>query len=195
MTVAALAAYEDARIGREDLHLLELHDAAAPAKILQYAEVGRPEEGHLPAHSGATALGGLSPVNVSGRLMSRGHPIGATGYAQLAELYDQLLGRADGRSTGHGSPWRSTRADGSRAPTRPPWPPFWSGWGSGWTSPPAASARVERGIVFHERVADGVVLVTLNRPDNGTGMVPELVRDLLASLTEPSIHGAAQKGF
>ncbi|MFJ9588932.1 thiolase family protein [Streptomyces acidicola] len=99
VAVAALAAYEDAGIGPEDLHLLELHDAAAPAEILQYAEVGlcAPGQGHLLARSGATALGGRLPVNVSGGLMSRGHPIGATGCAQLVELYDQLLGRADGR--------------------------------------------------------------------------------------------------
>ncbi|MBA2810269.1 hypothetical protein E0500_023470 [Streptomyces sp. KM273126] len=45
VTVGALAAYEDACIGPEDLHLLELHDAAAPAEILQYAEADRPEEG------------------------------------------------------------------------------------------------------------------------------------------------------
>ncbi|WP_399120245.1 thiolase C-terminal domain-containing protein [Streptomyces sp. KM273126] len=100
----------------------------------------------MPARSGATALGGRLPVNVSGGLMSRSHPIGATGCAQLVELYGQLLGRAGGRQVdGTRAPWRSTQADGSRAPTRPPWPPFWSGWGSGWTSPPAAPARWNAG--------------------------------------------------
>ncbi|MBA2810268.1 hypothetical protein E0500_023465 [Streptomyces sp. KM273126] len=56
---------------------------------------------------------------------------------------------------------------------------------------PGSAGAVERGTVFHERAADGVVLVTLNRRDNGTDAAPELARDLLAALTEPSIHGAA----
>lgn len=99
VAVAAQAAYEDAGLGPEDLDLLELHDAAAPAEILQYAEVGlcAPGEGHLLVRAGDTALGGKLPVNVSGGLMSRGHPIGATGCAQLVEIYDQLGGRAGGR--------------------------------------------------------------------------------------------------
>ncbi len=99
VAVAARAAFNDAGLGPDDLDLLELHDAAAPAEILQYAEIGLcgPGEGHLLVRSGATALGGRLPVNVSGGLMSRGHPIGATGCAQLVEIYDQLTGRAGGR--------------------------------------------------------------------------------------------------
>ncbi|MEW1842542.1 thiolase family protein, partial [Nonomuraea angiospora] len=95
----AAAAFEDAGLGIDDIDVLELHDAAAPAEILQYAEVGlcAPGEGHLLVRSAATALGGRLPVNVSGGLMSRGHPIGATGCAQLVEIYDQLAGRAGRR--------------------------------------------------------------------------------------------------
>jgi acetyl-CoA acyltransferase len=96
---AAKAAYASAGLGPNDLDVLELHDASAPSEILQYAEVGLCEtgQGHHLIRSGQTALGGQTPVNVSGGLLSRGHPLGATGCAQLVELYDQLVGRAGGR--------------------------------------------------------------------------------------------------
>ena len=99
VAVAALAAFEDAGLGPDDLDVLEVHDAAAPAEILQYAEIGlcKPGEGHLLVRSGATALGGTLPVNVSGGLMSRGHPIGATGCAQIVEIHQHLTGRAGAR--------------------------------------------------------------------------------------------------
>ena len=96
---AAGAAFRDAGIGPDDVDVIELHDAAAPAEILQYAEIGlcARGEGHLLIRSGDTSLGGRIPVNVSGGLMSRGHPIGATGCAQLVEIYGQLTGRAGDR--------------------------------------------------------------------------------------------------
>lgn len=99
VAAASQAAFADAGLGPEDLDLLELHDAAAPAEILQYAEIGlcAHGEGHLLVRSGATALGGKLPVNVSGGLMSRGHPIGATGCAQIVEIYEHLTGRAGQR--------------------------------------------------------------------------------------------------
>jgi acetyl-CoA acetyltransferase len=99
VAVASHAAYEDAGLGPDDIDVIELHDAAAPAEILQYAEIGlcAPGEGHLLMRSGATTLGGKTPVNLSGGLMSRGHPIGATGAAQLVEIYDQLTERSGDR--------------------------------------------------------------------------------------------------
>ncbi|MEV7085378.1 thiolase family protein [Streptomyces sp. NPDC093085] len=99
VAAAAGAAFEDAGLGPGDLDLVEVHDAAAPAEVAQYAEIGLcpPGEGHLLVREGVTALGGRTPVNTDGGLMSRGHPIGATGCAQLVELYDQLLGRAGER--------------------------------------------------------------------------------------------------
>lgn len=99
VAAAARAAFDDAALAPDDLDLLELHDAAAPAEILQYAEIGlcAPGEGHLLVRSGATELGGKLPVNVSGGLLSRGHPIGATGCAQLVEIYEQLTDRAGPR--------------------------------------------------------------------------------------------------
>jgi acetyl-CoA acetyltransferase len=96
---AAEAAYAAAGLRPTDLDLVELHDAAAPSEVLQYAAVGLCGEGdgHHLIREGQTALGGRTPVNVSGGLLSRGHPLGATGCAQLVELFDQLAGRANGR--------------------------------------------------------------------------------------------------
>jgi acetyl-CoA acyltransferase len=96
---ASLLAYERAGVGPEDLDLVELHDAAAPAELSLYEELGLAEEGGAAAllASGATTLGGRLPVNTSGGLLSKGHPIGATGAAQLVELTDQLRGRAGAR--------------------------------------------------------------------------------------------------
>lgn len=96
---AVHAAYVAAGVGPTDLDVIELHEAAAPSEVLQYTEIGLCDEGegHHLIRSGATALGGATPVNPSGGLLSRGHPLGATGCAQLVELFDQLTGRADRR--------------------------------------------------------------------------------------------------
>ena len=96
---ACAKAYDFAGLGPESFDLLELHDAAAPAELLQYHEIGLcpPGEGFRLVRDGVTALGGKTPVNCSGGLLSRGHALGATGLAQLYELVLQLRGRAEGR--------------------------------------------------------------------------------------------------
>jgi acetyl-CoA acyltransferase len=96
---AAHAAFEQAGVGPGDLDVVELHDAAAPAELMTYEELGLCGEGEGPAllASGATALGGRMPVNPSGGLLSKGHPIGATGCGQLVELTEQLRGRCGQR--------------------------------------------------------------------------------------------------
>jgi acetyl-CoA acyltransferase len=96
---AAGAAYAAASLGPDDIDVLELHDAAAPAELIQYADVGlcEPGEGHHMLRRGETEIGGRIPVNTSGGLLSRGHPLGATGCAQIVELYGQLLGKAGHR--------------------------------------------------------------------------------------------------
>jgi acetyl-CoA acyltransferase len=96
---AAGKAYETAGVGPEDLDLVELHDAAAPAELELYEELGfcGPNEGPALLRSGATRLGGRVPVNTSGGLLSKGHPVGATGCAQLVEVVEQLRGRAGER--------------------------------------------------------------------------------------------------
>ncbi|MCL5957734.1 MAG: thiolase family protein [Chloroflexi bacterium] len=90
------AAYEQAGLGPEDLDAVECHDAFTIAEILHYEAMGlcpEGEGGHLVV-SGATSLGGRIPVNPSGGLLSRGHPVGATGAAQIVEGVLQLRGQA-----------------------------------------------------------------------------------------------------
>jgi acetyl-CoA acyltransferase len=98
-TLAAREAYDRAGIGPEDVDVVEMHDAAAPAELIVYEELGLAEPGGSVEllRSGATSLGGRVPVNPSGGLLSRGHPVGATGCAQLVELTDQLRGRCGAR--------------------------------------------------------------------------------------------------
>ncbi|MGH9041370.1 MAG: thiolase family protein [Acidimicrobiia bacterium] len=96
---AVRRAYEVAGVTPEDLDVCEVHDAAAPAELMIYEDLGLcpPGDGPKLLASGATALGGRVPVNPSGGLLSKGHPIGATGCAQLVELTDQLRGRCGAR--------------------------------------------------------------------------------------------------
>ena len=97
--LAAAQAYEMAGLGPEDLDLVELHDCFATAEILHYENLrlcGEGEAGRL-IDSGATALGGRIPVNVSGGLLSKGHPIGATGVANIVEIVKHLRGEAGAR--------------------------------------------------------------------------------------------------
>ena len=97
--LAVAQAYEMAGMGPEDLDLVELHDCFATAEILHYENLGLCGEGEGGRFidSGATALGGRIPVNVSGGLLSKGHPIGATGVANMVEIIDQLRGEAGAR--------------------------------------------------------------------------------------------------
>lgn len=96
---AAAQAYEAAGIGPQDLSVVELHDAAAPAELMLYEELSLCRTGDGPAFvsSGRSSLTGSLPVNTSGGLLSRGHPVGATGCAQLCELTYQLRGAAGDR--------------------------------------------------------------------------------------------------
>ncbi len=95
----AALAYEQAGIGPEELDLVECHDAFTIAEIVHYEGLGLcgPSEGGALVESGATSLGGRIPVNVSGGLLSRGHPVAATGIAQIAELVLQLRQEAGSR--------------------------------------------------------------------------------------------------
>ena len=96
---AATAAYEEADIGPEDVDVVELHDCFTGAEILATEALGLVEdgEGGAAATEGRTSLGGELPVNPSGGLKAKGHPIGATGVAQLVELTEQLRGEAGDR--------------------------------------------------------------------------------------------------
>ncbi len=96
---AAQRAYDIAGIGPTELQVLEVHDAAAPAELIAYEELGLCAPGRAAEllRSGHTYLGGQQVVNPSGGLLSKGHPIGATGCAQIVELADQLRGRCGRR--------------------------------------------------------------------------------------------------
>lgn len=95
----AYKVYQQAGIGPEELDVVELHDATAPAEIIYYEALGLcgPGEGPALVRDGETSLGGRIPVNVSGGLIRKGHPIGATGLAQIFELTQQLRGFAGDR--------------------------------------------------------------------------------------------------
>lgn len=97
--LAAKKAYEMAGVSAKDINLVELHDCFATAEILHYENLGLcgdGEAGHM-IDSGATALGGKVPVNVSGGLLSKGHPLGATGIANVYEVATHLRGEAGKR--------------------------------------------------------------------------------------------------
>ncbi len=98
-TRAAVAAYRQAGIGAEDADVFEVHDATAYAELQAYEEIGlcAAGEGARLVEERATTLGGSMPVNPSGGLECRGHPVGATGVAQVVELTWQLGGRAGER--------------------------------------------------------------------------------------------------
>jgi acetyl-CoA acyltransferase len=96
---AAHAAYDQAGIGPADVDVAEVHDAAAPAEMESYESLGfaATGDGLRLVRERATMLGGPLPVNTSGGLISRGHPVGVTGIAQLAEIVEQLRGEAGER--------------------------------------------------------------------------------------------------
>lgn len=98
-TLCAQEAYEESGVGPDDLNVLEVHDAMAPGELLYYEQLGLCDEGESGRllRSGETSFGGTRVVNPSGGLSSRGHPVGATGLAQIAELTWQLRGAAGPR--------------------------------------------------------------------------------------------------
>ena len=96
---AAFRAYAIAGISPRDIDVAEVHDATAAGELFGYEDLGLAAEGQgwKLVEDGATALGGRVPVNPSGGLIARGHPIGATGVAQVVELCWQLRGSAGAR--------------------------------------------------------------------------------------------------
>ncbi len=96
---AAKRAYEKAGIGPKDVNVAEVHDGMAPAELKLYEELGFCKEGEAGRmiDEGRTSLTGTIPVNPSGGLAAKGHPVGATGLAQIAEIVWQLRGEAGER--------------------------------------------------------------------------------------------------
>ena len=97
---AARRAYEEAQVGPEDVQVIELHDCFSANELITYEALGLTAEGegHKLVETQATTFGGSGPVvNPSGGLISKGHPLGATGLAQCSELTWQLRGQAENR--------------------------------------------------------------------------------------------------
>jgi len=96
---AAAAAYRMAGLGPEDIDLAEVHDCFSIAEIVHYEDLGfcRKGEGGRFIEEGDSGIGGKTPVNTSGGLLSKGHVIGATGISQIIELVRQLRGQAGRR--------------------------------------------------------------------------------------------------
>ena len=97
--LSAQKAYKMAGIGPEEIDVAELHDAFQILEIEESEEVGLfPRgQGHIAARNGDTKVGGKMPINTSGGLKAKGHPLGATGVSQIVELVRQLRGEAEGR--------------------------------------------------------------------------------------------------
>ena len=91
--------YEEIGLGPEDLDVLECHDAFSIAELLYYEALGlcKPGDGVKLINDGTTSLGGKIVVNPSGGMLSKGHPVGASGVAQIVEIVRQLQGRSGKR--------------------------------------------------------------------------------------------------
>jgi len=96
---AAERAYAMAGLGPADIDVAEVHDCFTGVELINYEDLGFCEEGASGklVETGETDIGGRLPVNPSGGLLAKGHPIGATGVAQIVELYEQLRGEAGDR--------------------------------------------------------------------------------------------------
>ena len=96
---AAETAYKMAGVKPDDIDLAEVHDCFTIAEIVVSEDLGffKKGEGGKAAQSGATAIGGAKPINTSGGLKSKGHPVGATGVGQVVEVVHQLRGEAKDR--------------------------------------------------------------------------------------------------
>jgi acetyl-CoA C-acetyltransferase len=97
--LAAKTAYEMSGVTAESVDVAEVHDCFTVVELMAYEDLGfcRPGEGGKLVESGETRLGGRLPVNTSGGLKAKGHPVGATGTGQTYEVYLQLTGQADKR--------------------------------------------------------------------------------------------------
>jgi len=97
--LAGQEAYNKAKVKPQDVDIAEVHDCFTIAEIIAYEDLGfcKPGKGGSFVEEGATKIGGKIPVNTSGGLKSKGHPVGATGVGQAYEIYLQLTGQAEKR--------------------------------------------------------------------------------------------------
>ena len=101
--LAGRQAYDMAKIRAEDIDLAEVHDCFTPAEVFAIEDLGffEPGKGAFASAEGQTARDSARPINVSGGLKAKGHPVGATGSAQVVEIWNQLRGRAKQRQVTH----------------------------------------------------------------------------------------------
>jgi len=97
--VSSAQAFKMAKMTPQDMSLAELHDAFTILEIVESEDAGffKKGTGHIALREGVTSLEGRLPINPSGGLKARGHPVGGTGISQLVELTWQLRGEADAR--------------------------------------------------------------------------------------------------
>lgn len=97
--IAADKAYEMAGVSADDIKVAEVHDCFTIAEVLASEDIGffAPGKGGAAAEAGETARNGLHPINTSGGLKSKGHPVGASGVGQVIEIWKQLRGQAGER--------------------------------------------------------------------------------------------------
>ncbi|NTU56952.1 MAG: hypothetical protein HGA79_11945, partial [Anaerolineales bacterium] len=97
--IAAARAYEMAGVTAKDIRIAEVHDCFTVAEIIASEDIGffAPGEGFKAAEDGMTARNGAKPINTSGGLKAKGHPVGASGVAQVVEVWKQMQGQAEAR--------------------------------------------------------------------------------------------------
>jgi acetyl-CoA C-acetyltransferase len=97
--LAAKDAYNEAGVTHEDIDFVEVHDAFTPVELLSYEDLGFAKKGQGPKliRDGTTKINGSLPVNTSGGLKAKGHPVSATGVSQIYEIVRQMRGRCDKR--------------------------------------------------------------------------------------------------
>jgi acetyl-CoA C-acetyltransferase len=97
--LAASQAYEMAGVTANDIRIAEVHDCFTIAEVVASEDIGffKPGEGFKAAEDGMTARTGAKPINTSGGLKSKGHPVGASGVAQVFEIWKQMRGEAGER--------------------------------------------------------------------------------------------------
>ena len=114
---AAKTAYEMAKVKSDDIDVAEVHDCFTIAELIAYEDLGfcKPGESGKLVENGETRLGASLPVNTSGGLKAKGHPVGATGTAQAYEMYLQLTGQAEQRQVKNASIGLTYNVGGSGA--------------------------------------------------------------------------------
>jgi acetyl-CoA C-acetyltransferase len=117
--IAAKQAYEMAEIAPQDIRIAEVHDCFTIAEIIATEDLGffSPGDGYKMAEDGVTARDGSQPVNTSGGLKAKGHPVGASGVAQIVEIWKQMRGEAGDRQVNGDIHWGLTHNVGATGNT------------------------------------------------------------------------------